>query len=263
MSLVFAAITPHPPLLIPAIGKDEIQKVEKTKSALMALEKDLYIRKPSTIIIISPHSGLFSDAFVVNGHNHFTSSFDTFGDFSTIKEWKGAPALGAQISHHARLKGVPVRLISQEKIDHGASIPLFYLTEHLPNVKILPIGYSEMSPKEHLAFGEVLKDVTMSTHERIALVASGDMAHTLATDSPAGFHKAGADFDSKIIELLETRNTAGIVGLDEGMVRDAEQCSYRSILIALGVLKNMNYTFKNLCYEAPFGVGYLTGEFVV
>lgn len=263
MSLVFAAITPHPPLLIPAIGKDEMKKVEKTKSALMALEKNLYVRKPSTIIIISPHSGIFSDAFVVNGHNHFTSSFDTFGDFTTKKEWKGAPALGAQISHHARMKHVSARLISQEKLDHGAAVPLIYLTEHLPNIKILPLGYSEMTSKEHLAFGEVLKDVIMGTYERIALIASGDMSHTLATDSPAGFHKAGAEFDAKIIESLETRNTAGIVSLDETFVRDAEQCSYRSILIALGVLKNMNYTFKNLCYEAPFGVGYLTGEFVV
>jgi len=34
MSLVFAAITPHPPLLIPSIGKDVIKKVDKTKKAL-------------------------------------------------------------------------------------------------------------------------------------------------------------------------------------------------------------------------------------
>ena len=38
MSLVFAAITPHPPLLIPSIGKDVIKKVEKTKKALEKLK---------------------------------------------------------------------------------------------------------------------------------------------------------------------------------------------------------------------------------
>ena len=50
--------------------------------------------------------------------------------------------------------------------------------------------------------------------------------------------------------------------MDEKIVGKAEQCGYRSILILLGVLKNMNYTFKNHCYESPFGVGYLTGQFL-
>ena len=34
MSLVFAAITPHPPLLIPTIGKNELKKINATKKAL-------------------------------------------------------------------------------------------------------------------------------------------------------------------------------------------------------------------------------------
>jgi hypothetical protein len=37
MSLVFAAIVPHPPLLIPSIGKEAIKKIDKTKRALEKL----------------------------------------------------------------------------------------------------------------------------------------------------------------------------------------------------------------------------------
>ena len=32
-------------------------------------------------------------------------------------------------------------------------------------------------------------------------------------------------------------------------------------MILLGAIKNMNYDFEVLSYEAPFGVGYLVGEF--
>lgn len=263
MSLIFAAITPHPPLLIPGIGKEQADKVKQTEAALRTLEKELYLAKPTAIMIVSPHGGLFPDSFAVNAHTRVASNFEQFGDLTTKKEWDGAPSLAAKIAHMARLRKIPVRLVSQEKIDHGASVPLYFLTEHLPNIKVLHVGYSELTTKEHLAFGEMLKDSIMETQSRIALIASGDMSHTLATEGPAGFHKAGAEYDNKIIELLQTRNTAGLLSLDDQMVKDADQCSYRSLLIALGVLKNMNYTFKNLCYEAPFGVGYLTGEFVV
>jgi hypothetical protein len=38
MSLVFAAIVPHPPLLIPSIGKEGIKKIDKTKRALEKME---------------------------------------------------------------------------------------------------------------------------------------------------------------------------------------------------------------------------------
>jgi MEMO1 family protein len=53
MSLVFAAISPHPPLLIPSIGKEAIKKIQKTKEALEKLEEDLYLSRPEIIIIIS------------------------------------------------------------------------------------------------------------------------------------------------------------------------------------------------------------------
>ena len=102
----------------------------------------------------------------------------------------------------------------------------------------------------------------MESDKRIALLASGDLSHRLTTNSPGGFHKDGQKFDNQIIEMLETRNTVGIAQMDKELVANADDCGYRSILITLGVLQNMNYSFKNLCYEYPFGVGYLTGEFL-
>lgn len=262
MSLVFASVVPHPPLLIPNIGKDEIKKVEKTKKALEKLEEELYVAKPDVVLIISPHVSLFTDAFTINAYTNFVSNFEQFGDFATKIKWVGAEQIASKIGRLAKDQHLPVQLVGEEKLDHGSAVPLSYLTKHLPNVKILPLGYSGLDVKTHLKFGELLKEVTMESDKRIAVVASGDLSHGLTTDAPAGFSRVGAEFDAKLIELLETRNTVGLTNMDVKFVEEAAECGYRSLLILLGILKNIDYTFKNYSYEGPFGVGYLVGNFV-
>src|SRR3989344_8062422 len=98
MSLVFAAVTPHPPMLIPTIGRDRVEQIAKTKEALLKLEQDLYLAKPQIILIISPHMSLFENAFSINAHTKLLSLFEHFGDVTTKKEWAGSPELAARIS---------------------------------------------------------------------------------------------------------------------------------------------------------------------
>ncbi len=257
MSLVFAAITPHSPLLIPAIGKDEIKKMEKTKHALEKMEEEIYVTNPQIIFIISPHSGLFEDSFSINAHTDFVSNFEEFGDLSTKREWKGAPDIAAKINHICRQNDIPLQMVSQDKLDHGAAVPLFYITQHLKDCKVLPIGYSKMDATRHIKFGELLKEIIMDENKRVAIIASGDLSH--------GLKKAISkteNLDEKIKRFLENKEIEELKKLDgSDLLKQADECGYRSILILMGVLKNMNYKFTNYTYEHPFGVGYLTGSF--
>lgn len=256
MSLVFAAVTPHPPMLIPAIGKDQLNVLAKTKAAMEQLEQDIYLAKPQVIIVISPHGSLFPDAFAVNAHTHFSTLFEQFGDLATKKEWPGSPELAARVSSAAKKADIPVQLMSQPALDHGTSVPLYYLTSHLPEVKVLPIGYSNLPPEAHIRYGEIIKDIIMDDDRRIAVIASGDLSHCDEKSPPASF-------DAELLNLLEVRNTAGIVQMNSERIAAASECGYHSVLILLGMLKNMNYTFRTYSYEAPFGVGYLVGNFVL
>ena len=103
----------------------------------------------------------------------------------------------------------------------------------------------------------------MNSNKRIAVIASGDLSHALNNDSPAGFQSAGPEFDKKIQELLEHHNLAGMLQLKQQFVRDAAECGFRSFLILMGILQGINYTYKSHAYESPFGVGYLTANFVL
>ncbi len=263
MPLVFAGVTPHPPLLIPTVGKEQaIAQLAKTKAGLEQLEKDLYLAKPHIIVVISPHEGIFQDAFVVNAHTTFTGSFEAFGDLVTKHEWNGSADLAAKISHVGNTSNLGIRLVSEQKLDYGTSIPLCYLTSHLPGVKILPIGFSGLTPADHVAFGEILKEVFVSYGKRVAVIASGDLSHCVTPEGPAPFSQAGSSFDTTIIDAL-TRNQLSIIEqMSPDVVHASHECGYRSILILMGILKEMNYNFHLHSYEYPFGIGYLVGNFV-
>ncbi|PIT87830.1 MAG: hypothetical protein COU31_00675 [Candidatus Magasanikbacteria bacterium CG10_big_fil_rev_8_21_14_0_10_40_10] len=262
MSLVFVAITPHPPLLIPSIGKKNLVKVEKTKKALESLQEDLYLSHPDILIVISPHGSYFNDAFTINMNPVYYSDLKEFGDITTKLEFKGEMNLSSYIRESGKENNFSVAMISEPKLDHGSIVPLYYLTPHLEKCAILPMGFCGLDWKTHVDFGYMIKNDIANIDKRVAVIASGDLSHALQTDAPAGYNQAGEEFDKKIRQLLENKNTAGMLQLDPQFVADAAECGFRSFLILMGILRNMDFTYKEYNYEAPFGVGYLTANFV-
>jgi aromatic ring-opening dioxygenase LigB subunit len=259
--LTFAAITPHPPILIPSIGRENTKRIKKTAEAMEELEKKLIAAKPDTIIIISPHGALLPDAFSINLNPEYTSNLEEFGDFSTKVKFKTNTALAFRIKELTEDKNIPLTMTSDGFLDHGAVVPLYFLAEKLPKVSILPIGYSLLDFKTHFNFGDLLKEIILNEDKKIAVIASGDLSHRLTKDAPAGYSPRGKEFDEKLTELITNKNTAGILKMDTDLVEKAGECGLRSILILLGLLERINYTPEILSYEGPFGVGYLVANF--
>ena len=86
--LSFAAICPHPPIIIPTIGRDDLNKVKKTVEAMETLANQLAKINPEVLIIISPHGPIFPDAFCLNLAEKYTGNFQMFGDMATKKKWR-------------------------------------------------------------------------------------------------------------------------------------------------------------------------------
>jgi len=258
--LVFSAICPHPPILIPAIGKDNLDKIKDTETAMKKLETDLYASKPDIIIIISPHGEIIPDAFCINLDSKYTAGFEEFGDFSTKMEFNSTPLLAMKIKE--RVEGtLPIVMTSTEQLDHGTSIPLFYLTKHLKGIGILPICYSFMDYQSHFEFGQLIKKEIAKSEKRIAVIASGDMSHALTEDAPARYSPKGAEFDKKFIQLLQRKDIRGIIKMDPKLIDKAAECGLRSFIILLGILDEYKYEPEVYSYEGPFGVGYLVVNF--
>ncbi len=260
MSIVFSAIVPHPPILIPTIGKENINKLKATSNSYIKLEQDLYASQAETIVIISPHGHLQEEAFTINLSPEFTGDFKEFGDLTTKFNIDGDISLAHKIKEKLESKA-PLQLISQTKLDYGISVPLYLLTRHLPKIKIIPLYYSGLSLSAHYNFGHILKSKLISTSTRLAVIASGDLSHKLSKNAPAGYSPKGKKFDKKLIDCLLKKQTEEIVKFKPELIEDAGECGLKSIVILLGIIEVLKYEPQLLSYESPFGVGYLTMNF--
>ncbi|MCK4525319.1 MAG: AmmeMemoRadiSam system protein B [Candidatus Andersenbacteria bacterium] len=261
--LKFASICPHPPLLIPSIGKNYFAQIRSTVRAMNELGNQIKEKEIDTIIIISPHGPVQMDTMSINSAKCLQGDFAQFGDNTSMKIENDID-LGASIKRVADSRDIPTELVGDGiSLDHGAMVPLFFLKKHVPKVKIVSITFSYLDYKKHFEFGEAIYEVIESTDKNVALVASGDLSHRLTPDAPAGYSPEGKKFDELLIELLEKNKVDEILNLDSSLVEEAGECGLRSIIILLGALSNLEYKFEKLSYEGPFGVGYLVGKFTV
>lgn len=261
--LVFSAIVPHTPVLIPSIGKDNLKKIEKTRLAMKNLNKQLVASAPDVIVIISSHGKNLAEAFAINLVPNYTADFEEFGDFETKKSYKSDLMLIQEVQESLRyVQKLPVALTSEAKLDHGSTIPLQILTNGLENFRVIPVSpCNAFDKKTHFGLGSSLKDVIVNHGKRIAVIASGELSHRLTENAPAGFSKKGKEFDDKIIELISNKNAAGILNLNEELIDEAKECGLNSMLIILGLIEKINYTPEIISYEGPLGVGYLVVNF--
>jgi len=259
--LVFSSICPHPPLLIPNIGQENIKQVRKTENAMKHLEELFYASRPEAVVIISPHSQIIPDAFSINIAENFSLDFEEFGDFATKMNFKSNTGFAHRLKERTEDNLFPAVMISQERLDHGIGVPLYYLTRHLPGLPITPISFSLLDLKTHFDFGKIIAEEIDKTNQRIAVVASGDLSHRLTESAPAGYSPKGKVFDKKLTEYIQKKEVEKIIKMDPDLIEEAGECGLRSIVILLGILSRKEYSVDIISYEGPFGVGYLVANF--
>jgi len=259
MPLVFSAICPHPPIIIPQIGQENIRLVDQTISALLNLEKKLVAQKPEIIILVSPHSPLIPDKFICLNGDYLKGDFAQFGHPEVSLEFKTNRQLIQEIKKEF---GSLIEIVPEADLDHGALVPLFYLTSgKLNNLNLILLGFSFLPLDVHFNFGRRLGKIIKESNKRIAFIASGDLSHRLNREAPAGYSPYGLKFDQKLIDLLKNKKTKEIINMDPYLIEEAGECGLKSIIIALGIISGLNYQTEILSYEGPFGVGYLVANF--
>jgi len=259
--LSFASICPHPPIIIPTIGKSsDLKKAASTIKAMEELAKNFKKTKPETVIVISPHGSILFDYFCANVSPALSGNFYNFGDFKTEFSFKNNLEFISVLGKECQDEKIPLTGVKIKELDHGALVPLYYLSQKLENLKVIPLSFSYLDIKTHFKFGKILGKICQKSKEKIAIVASGDLSHRLTPDAPAGFSPKGKEFDEKLVEFLKNKDTKGILNMDTALIEEAGECGYRSVVILLGVLSTFDWQPEILSYEGPFGVGYLVAN---
>ncbi len=259
--IVFAAIAPHSPLLAPGVGKEHTEKHVETLRAYRELAESLFMAKPDSLLIISPHAPMYPDAFSGNVAPTFTGVLKDFGDHGTSIPAKADFLLLDHIHRGMRQEGVPFTMTSAEELDYAITIPLLLLGDAATKPKLAPIGISGMDGRLHYDFGQKLKNVLQAENSRIAVIASADLSHRVNPNSPQGALPEGEAFDRFVREKVVNLDGAGFLAADQNMLEKAQQSGYKPIAVLMGILDGMNVKPKELAYEAPFGVGLMTVRF--
>lgn len=259
-SLVFSGIAPHPPIMVPEVGRDAIGEVSQSISAMQELTKRVVANKAATVILISPHAPLEPYAFVAYQDQELHTDF---ANFSAPKVQLTAPLdqeLLNAIAERGSEENYPVVGISNTKLDHGSAVPLYFLQRNGWRGLVVALGYSFLSNEDHVQFGSCIGRAIRDVGRPVALIASGDLSHRLKPEAPAGFNPTAYIFDDEVVDALRDNNPERIVKINQNLRELAGECGYRSMLIAVGATRELPLSCEVLNYEAPFGVGYMVAQ---
>src|SRR5258706_11504486 len=258
-SLVFAGIAPHPPIMVPEVGREAIADVRSSIDAMAALTERIIRSKAETVILISPHAPLEPDAFVAYDGPQLHADFTDFRAPTATVHAELDEGLLKEITRAGAEAALEVVRIRGD-LDHGTAVPLYFL-QHLGWVgRVVALGYSFLSNEDHLRFGNCIRAAIDRVGRRVAFIASGDLSHRLKPGAPAGYNPQAHLFDEEVVDAIRNNSSSRIVTIDQDLRRAAGECGYRSMLVAIGVAQGLESCCEVISYEAPFGVGYLVAQ---
>ncbi|MBC2581487.1 AmmeMemoRadiSam system protein A [Clostridium sp. DJ247] len=272
MSIQGFYLTPHPPIIIPEIGKGEELKIINTSNTLNEIARDIEEKKPNTIIIITPHGTMFQDAICLSYENNIHGSFKSFGVPEVNMKLNINKMLTSKIYELSMEQDIPVvmatnSLLSQYNtsvnLDHGSMVPLYFINKYYKSYNLVHITYAPLSDLTLYKFGMIISKAVEALNENSILIASGDLSHRLKEEGPYDYSPLGEKFDKEFLELLKQGDAAGIFNMDRDTICSAGECGRRSVSIMLGALEGKKFKGDLLSYEGTFGVGYGVMKFNV
>lgn len=258
MAVKGAVMVPHPPLIIPDVGRGQEKAIQATIDAYHEAAKKIASWKPDTVVVLSPHSIMYADYF------HISPGTGARGDFGQFR----APQVKIQVQYDTEL----VEALSQEaeareilagtmgerdsRLDHATMIPLWFLNHYYTDYKTVRIGLSGLPLSQHYMLGQCIQKAAELCGRNIVVIGSGDLSHKLKEDGPYGFQKEGPEYDSRIMEVMGAAAFDQLFDFTEEFCDKAAECGHRSFVILAGTLDRLAVKAEKLSHEGTFGVGY-------
>ncbi|HIV39668.1 MAG TPA: AmmeMemoRadiSam system protein A [Candidatus Blautia stercorigallinarum] len=258
MSVKGGIMVPHPPLIIPEVGRGREKEIQTTIDAYHSAARKLASWQPDTVMVLSPHSVMYMDYF------HISPGTVAEGDFGQF----GAPQVKIKVSYDTEL----VELLSREaqdrkipagtlgerdpQLDHGTMIPLWFLNHYYTDYKVVRIGLSGQTFSSHYILGQCIQKTAGLCGRKIAVIGSGDLSHKLKAEGPYGFQKEGPEYDQRIMDVMGRGDFGQLFDFTEEFCEKAAECGHRSFVVMAGALDGLEVKAEELSHQGTFGVGY-------
>jgi aromatic ring-opening dioxygenase LigB subunit len=253
---VAGCVCPHPPLLVPEIGRGHRDPVRRTMAAMEELAAA--VGEAETIVAVSPHTDGSASRFFVKRPERLWGDYSAFNcpqvriGMENDRELVDCMVVAADDDPEVSV--VPT---DDSFLDHGVLVPLGYLRgRRLVSLSIVA-DYDV-----HRSLGRLVRRCAEEIGRDVLFLASGDLSHRLKRGAPAGYDPRGAEFDAAVTERLAKGRFDELSDLDRGLVRAAGECGLRSFIALGGFLgEEAVDSPRLLSYEGPFGVGYAVASY--
>ena len=130
MAIIAAYMVPHPPMIVPEVGRGSERQVEATRTAYLRAAEDIAALQPETVIISSPHATMYADYF------HLSPGREAAGSFAQFR----APQVRFRERYDVELIKTAERIAAEENfpagtrgqreaaLDHGTMVPLYLIS---------------------------------------------------------------------------------------------------------------------------------------
>lgn len=292
MAITAVALVPHPPLLVPELGRDASPELDQLRSACRrALARTL--DQVGGLLVVGPASewgeakpgaaGSFAPYGVavevrLPGPTPTESVFRAAGAPGRVP----ASAPGQGLPEAVRARPGQATTSPAEAASGGdwldrrdlppgqlAELPLSLaiaawllgleaLTRQLPRVAAFGVPAS-MDAAPAVATGRALARAVRPGQD-VGLLVLADLSARRTPRAPAAFHPAAEEFDRRIGDAIRKAEIARVLEADAGLAAELRVGGMAALWLLVGALEGAGQLRGEVLYEAaPFGVGYLVG----
>lgn len=270
MSILAAFMVPHPPMIVPEIGRGSEAQIKVTINAYEKVADEIASLAPNTIILLSPHSTMYLDYFHISPGSVAKGSFSGFGAPQVSFSERYDEELVGKIEKLAAKNGLRAGTLGEtdSNLDHGTMVPLWFIRKACrdrkeknvcspaPDFSIVRIGLSGQPLAEHYRLGMTIREAVEETGRRAVIVASGDLSHKLQEYGPYGFAPEGPQYDERIMDVCGRGAFGELFDFDDTFCEKAAECGHRSFVIMAGAFDGMAVKATAFSHEDVTGVGY-------
>ena len=177
MTILAAFMVPHPPLIIPDVGKGGEEQIRATIDAYENVASQIAELRPETIIITSPHAVMYADYFHISDGKGATGSFSRFGASQVSFKETYDTELRDEICALADEMQFPAGVLGErdKNLDHGVMVPLYFIRKKYNDFRILRSGLSGLALSDHYRYGMMIRKAVEKTGRKCVIIASGDL----------------------------------------------------------------------------------------
>ena len=167
---------PHPPILIPAIGRGEEGRLEKTASAYREAAERIRRMEPETLVLLSPHQTMYADYFHISPGDGGQGGILARSGRGK-KRWRSSTTrslCGSSAGRQTRRGLRRERWGERERsLDHGTMVPLLFINPRGGGCRLVRIGLSGLPLAMHYELGKCIRETAERLGRRIVASPAG------------------------------------------------------------------------------------------